>query len=154
MKKHLSILAMTLVVVALVAAYLPGGAVLAAPDASAEGKISSEQVDMIKKASDASYQILISKGYAKADEFEADAVGTTNIYKMGYTPYGVSAFLKRLRKSEKEKGANLKILLSTHPAPSQRVEKLEKMIEKNGWSPARPNLMERYQEMKSSHPIP
>ena len=122
--------------------------------AAMEGKITPEQAKLIKGVSDASYEILISKGYAKVDEFEADAVGTENIYRMGYTPYGISAFMKRLRKAENEKGAQWKILLSTHPAPSQRVDKLQKMIEKKGWSPNRPNHQERYQQMMSSHPVP
>lgn len=123
--------------------------------AESRGEITSEQSNVIKMVSGAGYDVLVKTGYAKADEYEADAKATKNLYKMGYNPKAIRLFIKTLEEQEKEKGAKLKILLSTHPAPSKRKDKLKDYLDKEGWDvEGMPNNAERFNAMKSKHPLP
>ncbi len=120
--------------------------------ATKEGEISAQEAEILKNVSDAGWKILIRKGYTKKDEFEADHDATKNIYKLGYNPHGLRGFLNRLKLS-KGKKEDLKILLSTHPDPDKRREKINEYIKKKGWQ-NKPTLKERYQAMVQDHPVP
>lgn len=123
--------------------------------AVSEGDLTAAQTQLIKMLSDLSWELLVSKGLAKQDEYESDRVGTQNLYQMGYTPNGLISFLKKLREQENQKGGKTKILFSTHPLPSKRIEELKKFIESKGWNPeGRPNHAERFQKFKTARPIP
>ena len=109
---------------------------------------------MIKKLGDASWEVLIKKGLSKQDEYEADSVGTEDLYALGYHPYGISNFLEKLKPMENEKGGKMKVLLSTHPAPTKRIEELNKFIGEKGFSAAgKPELADRLQSFKQAHPL-
>lgn len=122
--------------------------------AASQGKIDSTQANLIRQLGDASWDVLISKGLSKQDEYESDRIGTENIQALGYNPFGVASFLKNLMPMENQKGASMKILLSTHPKPSKRIEELNKFISSRSWSAAgKPELRDRFQAFKKSNPI-
>lgn len=122
--------------------------------AASDGALTADQANLIKQLGDLSWEILISKGLDKQDEFEADRVGTENIYKMGYSPNGVIAVLKKLQALEGDKSGPMKVLLSTHPVPSKRIDELKKFIAEKAWNvEGRPTLAERFMNFKNQHPI-
>lgn len=119
--------------------------------AEGSGEITGQQADLISGFSDAGYEILVKKGYAKQDEYEADEVGTKNIYKMGYNPEGLRKFIKLIEKTSTD--GKLKVLVSTHPGADKRADKLKDLIKKKGWDEDRPDLKERYNAMKAGNPL-
>ncbi len=120
--------------------------------AAGEGEITAEQAEAIKKISDVGWEVLVKKGYAKADEFEADEAGTKNAYKLGYSPQGLKSFIRALGKDDPK--GKMKILLSTHPAPAKRVKKLDSLIRENShWKMDKPRLAGRFRHMKSKYPL-
>lgn len=118
------------------------------------GNISGAEKEAIEKLGEASWDILISKGLAQTDEFESDRVGTDNIYKMGYNPYGVYQVLEKLEKLEKAGGGGkMKVIMSTHPPASKRLKQLEKHIKKQGMDTNRTLLADRYKNFMAKHPL-
>lgn len=83
----------------------------------------------IARASNTAFN-LISLGYSREDEFQADQLGTLYSYRAGYGLRGMLSFLKKLKKMEKQKPSLLKALLSTHPPTSERIKAVEKEIKK------------------------
>jgi len=70
---------------------------------------------------------LLNLSYSREDEYEADHRGVSYAHKAGYKATGMVEFFKKLQKLEK-KGAGLEILRS-HPYASQRLARVEKIIE-------------------------
>jgi len=70
---------------------------------------------------------LLNLSYSREDEYEADHRGVSYAHKAGYRATGMVEFFKKLQKLEK-KGAGLEILRS-HPYASQRLARVEKIIE-------------------------
>jgi predicted Zn-dependent protease len=115
-------------------------------------KLSKKDVKMIADVTDGAYDILISKGYAREDEFEADKLGCMNIYQLGYAPQGMVQLLKQLQEGGKSKDTN--VLFSTHPPTPDRIQALNDFIAKKGWSDEGRSLMEeRWQKMMAEHPL-
>ncbi len=83
----------------------------------------------IERASDTAFN-LISLGYSREDEFQADQLGTLYSYRAGYGLQGMLNFLKKLKKMEKQEPSLLKDFLSTHPPTSERIKAVEKEIKK------------------------
>ena len=123
--------------------------------AEGSGEINSGQARALSQLGEASWDILISKGLSKEDEYEADQFGVQYIARMGYDPQALKSFLSRLLPMEKGKGARVKILMSTHPKPSKRIANLDKFMVEKGYSGMNlPDHETRYLEFKKSHPIP
>jgi Zn-dependent protease with chaperone function len=72
--------------------------------------------------------------YSRADEAQADAVGTIIMYKAGYNPRALAEFFQKLEKLVGNGGAQF---LSDHPNPGNRVEAVDREIA--NWPP-RPYL--------------
>lgn len=80
---------------------------------------------------------LASMSYNRDQEREADAGGLEIMYRAGFDVEGLPRFLEKLAE-EKSALDDALSLLSTHPASSQRVERLREMIAARGAPPAKP----------------
>ncbi len=89
---------------------------------------SREKEELLKWA-DTAYRI-ISLGYSRRDELEADRLGTYYLEKAGYPTEGLLRFLKKLQKKEKINPFPFLVILSSHPSLEERIEKLESILEK------------------------
>jgi len=69
---------------------------------------------------------LVSKGYSREDELEADRIGVKYAYKAGYDPHAMIRFLKKMQ--AEEKGNRGLVFLRTHPYPEQRMQQLQQYI--------------------------
>lgn len=116
--------------------------------AAGDGKLSSEQADLIKKIGDAGYEILVKKGYAREDEFAADKGATKMIARMGYAPADFQAFIGSLGTDKSNK---MQTLLSTHPAAADREKAIRQMIENKKWTGA--SLDNRLSAIRSANPL-
>lgn len=67
--------------------------------------------------------------FSRDDEFEADRLGATYIYRAGYNPKAMIGFFERLKTLRDREPSKLETLLSTHPPPRDRIRKVEKVIE-------------------------
>lgn len=122
--------------------------------AIAAGDLSSDQEKLLKGLSDEAWKSLVVKGLSKDDEYEADRTGAQIAQKLGYDPYGLYYFIKRLTPRENSAGDNLKTLLSTHPKPSARVSELEKFYQTQGWQEhSLPDFPERYEKFITKNPL-
>ena len=63
--------------------------------------------------------------YSRQDEFEADSLGFELLCHSGYGTRGLANFLKKLQ-LQQQRGVQMTIL-STHPATSERIQRLERM---------------------------
>ncbi len=72
--------------------------------------------------------------YSRADETQADVMGTQVIYDAGYDPRAMAQFFEKLQ--EETKGKNPPQFLSDHPNPDHRVERVDEEIDKLGGPPA------------------
>ncbi len=116
--------------------------------------LSSDQEKVLQGLTDEAWKSLVVKGLSKEDEYEADRLAALNCSKIGYDPYGIYDFIKRLEPSENQPGPNLKTLLSTHPKPSSRLAELNKLYLKQGWEKgAQPDFPERYTKFVSENPV-
>lgn len=72
---------------------------------------------------------LISMGYSRQDELEADRVGVRYAYQAGYKPRAMISFLNKLKRLDEYSQYRIEFL-STHPLVEKRIENLEKEIKK------------------------
>jgi beta-barrel assembly-enhancing protease len=98
------------------------GAVLGGTVGGVAGELGEMGIQMGEKG-------LILK-YSRGDESQADAVGAIILYKAGYNPQALADFFKKL---ESEGGSAPPQLLSDHPNPGNREEKIQKEIK--DWPP-------------------
>jgi len=116
--------------------------------------LNAGQENLLKGLTDEAWKTLVVKGLSKEDEFEADKLAAVNASKLGYDPYGIYNFIKRLLPMENKPEDNLKALFSTHPKPSTRLSELDKIYKKEGFKPdALPDFPERYARFSSKNPI-
>ena len=71
-------------------------------------------------------QVAVSLPHSRKDEYEADTLGLATSKKAGYAPIGTITFMQKLL--ELGGRSNLSIL-STHPATSERITRLEAQID-------------------------
>lgn len=69
-------------------------------------------------------EIAINRSNSRSDELEADVRGFENIVRAGYAPIALVNFLENL-----EGGSGVPQFLSTHPATSLRIERLQEMMD-------------------------
>lgn len=72
--------------------------------------------------------------YSRADETQADVMGTQVIYDLGYDPRAMAQFFEKLE--QESKGKNPPQFLSDHPNPENRLERVDQEIDKLGGPPA------------------
>ena len=68
--------------------------------------------------------------YSREDELEADALAVQNLYDAGIDPYGMASFLDTLARMRGSEPSRLEVLLSTHPATQERVERARALAAK------------------------
>jgi beta-barrel assembly-enhancing protease len=74
--------------------------------------------------------LALSKPNSREDEFEADRYGVETLRKTGYAPIGAVEFMQKLLQNK----GGMPTFLSTHPATSDRVAALKKLVEADGSS--------------------
>ncbi|GAB4215008.1 MAG: hypothetical protein Fur007_12250 [Rhodoferax sp.] len=70
---------------------------------------------------------IYQKGLDQSDEYEADRLGLLYAARAGYAPTGLPRVLK-MYAANSQQDANYTLFFSTHPAPSDRVARLEPLL--------------------------
>ncbi len=70
---------------------------------------------------------ILAKGLDKSDEFEADSEGVKIAARAGFDPYGLPAVLQTLQ-AQSATDNGFELMFSTHPAPQDRLQKLEAIM--------------------------
>jgi predicted Zn-dependent protease len=86
---------------------------------------------------------IFDKGFDKGMEYEADAVGTEYLYRVGYATTGV----KRIVEAYKEKvPENDSSVFKTHPSPEKRIDEMKDLLEEQKYQGTdnRPVLTARF----------
>lgn len=66
--------------------------------------------------------------FSRDDEREADSVGATMMRRAGWDPRGMTEFLDTLRREQGSNPGRVAVFLSSHPAPSERVSRLQTQL--------------------------
>jgi predicted Zn-dependent protease len=69
----------------------------------------------------------INLGYGRNAELESDTQGIVNIYEAGYSPIGISKFLRTLRWKEIMSGQGYHSFQATHPDTKERIIRAESL---------------------------
>lgn len=71
--------------------------------------------------------------YGRDDEIQADRLGVQYTGKTGWNPSGVAGMLRTLQRLDEASGSRKGVpnWLSTHPAPADRVQQVQRFIEQN-----------------------
>lgn len=91
--------------------------------AIAQGVLSAAGLDR-SQAVQIGVELAVNRSNSRSDELEADQFGLENIKGAGYAPSGMIGFMKKLL----EQGSSVPTFLSTHPATSERIERLQAEI--------------------------
>ena len=70
--------------------------------------------------------LALTRRNSRQDELEADYFGLENLKKAGYAPSGMLGFMRKLLEVG---GSSTPTVLSTHPATSERIKRLEQNID-------------------------
>ena len=91
-------------------------------------------------------QKILTKGFSRQDEFDADKRGTIYAAKCGYAADGLHNFLSNLDEIKGEAPRRrIKALFGTHPGLEERIAKVEALIQKKGYSTeTNPTRTERF----------
>ncbi|MFZ6658133.1 M48 family metallopeptidase [Undibacterium sp. TJN19] len=73
------------------------------------------------------FKDIYAKGLDKDDEFEADRVGVVIAARAGFDAYGLPAVLQTLQ-AQNSSDRGFTLLFETHPSPTDRLEKLDKLM--------------------------
>jgi hypothetical protein len=68
--------------------------------------------------------------YSRADESQADIMGTQILYDSGYDPRGMGQFLEKIQALDQ--GQNRVAFFSDHPSPDRRVERVAQEVDNLG----------------------
>ncbi|MFZ5800009.1 MAG: M48 family metallopeptidase [Candidatus Omnitrophota bacterium] len=87
----------------------------------------SDAVDLYR-AANVIYN-LVSLGYSREDERQADKLAVSYVFKAGYDPQGMLSFFAKIKEEEKENGVgNIPVFLRSHPAVEERIANIKKEI--------------------------
>ncbi len=70
---------------------------------------------------------MVSLGYGRKNEFESDELGNRYMYSTGYDPEGMIGVMEVLKSLREEEPGKLEMLFSSHPKPSDRMARVEKL---------------------------
>ena len=70
---------------------------------------------------------MVSLGYGRKNEFEADELGNRYMYSTGYDPDGMAGVMEILKSLREEEPGKLEMLFSSHPKTSDRLARIEKL---------------------------
>ncbi len=88
--------------------------------------------------------------FSRDDEREADDLGLRYVIAAGYDPRGMVRMFQRLQSVERGSPGPLGGLLATHPATAERIERLQRRIDRAGDELPRRRQADRYREMTAS----
>ncbi|MFH1259297.1 MAG: M48 family metallopeptidase [Elusimicrobiota bacterium] len=72
---------------------------------------------------------LMSLGYSREDERQADKLAVIYAFKAEYNPRGILTFFAKLKEEEKKDGGvNVPVFMRSHPAIEERIKNIEKEI--------------------------
>ncbi|MBM3254076.1 MAG: hypothetical protein FJZ16_07480 [Candidatus Omnitrophica bacterium] len=71
---------------------------------------------------------LVSLGYEREDEKEADRLAVRYTYKAGYDPYAIITMLEKLQKLEREDPLSTVVFLRSHPPAKERISIVEQEL--------------------------
>lgn len=91
--------------------------------AIAQGILSAAGLDR-SQAVQIGVELAVNRSNSRSDELEADQFGLENLTEAGYAPSGMIGFMQKLL----EQGSSVPTFLSTHPATSERIERLQAEI--------------------------
>lgn len=91
--------------------------------AIAQGILSAAGLDR-SQAVQIGVELAVNRSNSRSDELEADQFGLDNLTEAGYAPSGMIGFMQKLL----EQGSSVPTFLSTHPATSERIERLQAAI--------------------------
>ena len=91
--------------------------------AIAQGILSAAGLDRTQ-AVQIGVELAVNRRNSRQDELEADRFGLDNFTKAGYAPVGMVSFMKKLL----ENGSSVPAFISTHPATSERIKRLQERI--------------------------
>jgi predicted Zn-dependent protease len=66
--------------------------------------------------------------FGRNAEYEADMLGVQYLWATGYDPHSASTFFEKLQAQEKKKPGTMARLFSTHPMPSDRIQRINALI--------------------------
>src|SRR5687768_8287351 len=96
------------------------------------------------QVAEASLSVLFLK-YGREDEIEADGLGVRYASRNGWDPAGVAGMLRTLSRVEEETDRKgMPNWLSTHPAPAERVERVQAVVQAAAGPVRRPANREDY----------
>ena len=96
------------------------------------------------QVAEASLSVLFLK-YGREDEIEADGLGVRYASRNGWDPAGVAGMLRTLSRVEEETDQKgMPNWLSTHPAPAERVERVQAVVQAAAGPVRRPANREDY----------
>lgn len=70
----------------------------------------------------------VSLGYGRKDEFQADELGASYAYKVGYDPEGMIQLLEVLKSMYSREPSSIEVFFSSHPRSSDRIAAVGKQI--------------------------
>jgi predicted Zn-dependent protease len=71
---------------------------------------------------------LVSRGYSREHEFEADRVGIRLTRRAGHGLFGAVAFMERLRAAEGRDPSSVEVFFRTHPATIERLQRVRELV--------------------------
>jgi predicted Zn-dependent protease len=92
--------------------------------AIAQGLLSAAGLDR-SQAVQIGVELAVNRSNSRSDELEADQFGLDNLTEAGYAPSGMIGFMQKLLE---QGGSSVPTFLSTHPATSERIERLQAEI--------------------------
>ncbi len=92
--------------------------------AIAQGLLSTAGLDS-SQAVQIGIDLALRRPNSRGDELEADGFGLDNLKKSGYAPSAMVSFMEKLL----QQGSSVPSILSTHPATSERIKRLQENID-------------------------
>jgi predicted Zn-dependent protease len=89
---------------------------------------------------------------SQADEFEADEYAFKYLQTSKWYPGGIKLFFNKINENGGSSSNFLEKLLSTHPMPEERIQKVDEMIKESNLPPASESniFTDKYQQFKKS----
>lgn len=77
--------------------------------------------------------LLLTRGFSREAEFEADRIGVTLTHTAGYDAGAGLAFMERLRASQGRDPSRFQVLFQTHPALADRIARVRDQLRTLGY---------------------
>lgn len=78
-------------------------------------------------------RFLISRGFSREFEFEADQTGVTLTHRAGFNAAAGLGFMERLRQAQDRDPTQVEVLLRTHPAVADRIVRVREQLRSLGY---------------------